>query len=294
MKIGRYEIESELGEGGMAAVYLASDPYIKRKVAVKVMSFELTGDTLAYSYFQREAEVIAALEHPYIVPIFDFGKQGNQLYIVMRHMTGGSLEDVFLKKEEIVYKDLSALFVRIGTALDAAHARDVIHRDIKPGNILFDDQRNAYLSDFGLAKWSERSTGQSSGFVVGTPEYMSPEQAQSKPLDARSDVYALGILLYELLVGSVPFSKDYPMATAVAHVNDPLPDILAINPDLHPAWGEIVNKALAKNPDDRYQSAGAMAKEVEQVAAGRWYWRKLENNLWKRLEAEKEDDSSED
>jgi len=272
--IGRYEIQDELGQGGMAAVYLALDPYIKRQVAVKVMAYQLSNDPMAFSYFQREAEVIAALEHECIVPIFDFGQHGDQLFLVMRYMTGGTLEQT-MRNGRLRSRDIASLYDRIAQAMDAAHARGIIHRDVKPGNILFDDRGKAFVADFGLAKWPEQTTGMSNALFVGTPEYMSPEQARMEALDGRSDIYALGVMLFELLTGQVPFDKGYPMGTAVAHVNDAIPDMVQIDPDIKPEWVAIVHKAMAKKPDDRYQTAAELAQDVKDLASGRLFWRDL-------------------
>lgn len=272
--IGRYEVEGELGHGGMAAVYLAYDPYVKRRVAVKVLSYKLTSDSLFQEHFQREAELIAALEHPCIVPIFDFGRHGDQPYIVMRYMAGGSLQDR-LVKEKPKLRELSRIMGRVAEGLDAAHARGIIHRDVKPHNILFDASGEAFLSDFGIAKSLSQSTGMTEPLFVGTPEYMSPEQVRDDKLDGRSDVYALGVVLYCALAGRPPYKKGTPMATAVAHITEPVPNILDIRPDLPSTWEEIISKALAKAPADRYSTAGDLARDVREVASGRWYLRKL-------------------
>ena len=273
-KIGRYEVEDELGRGGMATVYLARDPYMKRQVAVKVLAYKLTSDSLFQEHFQREAEMIAALEHPCIVPIFDFGQHGDQPYIVMRYMAGGSLQER-LAKERLKLHELSQIVGRVAEGLDAAHAQGIIHRDVKPHNILFDTSGKAFLSDFGIAKALYQSTGMTEPSFVGTPQYMSPEQVRDDKLDGRSDVYALGVVLYCALAGQLPYEKGTPMATAVAHITEPVPNILDIRPDLPSTWAEIISKALAKAPADRYATAGDLARDVREVASGRWYLRKL-------------------
>lgn len=273
-KIGRYEVEDELGHGGMATVYLARDPYMKRQVAIKVLSYKLTSDALFQEHFQREAEMIAALEHPCIVPIFDFGRHRDQPYIVMRYMAGGSLQDR-LARERLGLHQLSRIFGRVAEGLDAAHTQGIIHRDVKPHNILFDASDEAFLSDFGIAKSLHRSTGMTGTLFIGTPAYMSPEQVRNDKLDGRSDVYALGVVLYRALAGQLPYEKGTAMATAVAHITDPVPNILDIRPDLPSTWEEIISKALAKAPADRYATAGDLARDVREVASGRWYLRKL-------------------
>jgi serine/threonine protein kinase len=277
-KIGRYEVEDELGTGGMAVVYLARDPYMQRQVAIKVLAYQLTSDALYQEYFQREAEVIAALEHPCIVPVFDFGRHGNQPYIVMRYMAGGSLQDR-LNKGELKARDMAHIVERVAEGLDAAHARGIIHRDVKPANILFDVSGEAFLSDFGLAKSLNRSSGMTGALFVGTPEYMSPEQVRNERLDGRSDVYALGVTLYYALAGRLPYHDDSPLATAVLHVTQAVPKILAVKPELLPAWEEIIGKAMAKGPAERYATAGELAREVREAASGRWYLRKLVDDV---------------
>jgi serine/threonine protein kinase len=276
-KIGRYEVEDELGTGGMAVVYRARDPYMQRQVAIKVLAYQLTSDTLYQEYFQREAEVIAALEHPCIVPVFDFGRHGNQPYIVMRYMAGGSLQDR-LDEGGLKARDMAHIVERVAEGLDAAHARDIIHRDVKPANILFDTSGEAFLSDFGLAKSLNRSTGMTGALFVGTPEYMSPEQVRNERLDGRSDIYALGVTLFYALAGRLPYRDDSPLATAVLHVTQPVPSILAVKPDLLPTWEDIIAKAMAKVPAERYATAGDLARDVREAASGRWYLRKLVDN----------------
>ncbi len=272
--IGRYEIEEELGQGGMAVVYLAYDPYVKRHVAVKVLAYQLTTDEVFQEYFQREAEAIAALEHACIVPVFDFGWHGSQPYIVMRYMAGGSLEDQ-LQASQISLAEVADIISRVAAGLDAAHVRDIIHRDVKPSNVLFDNEGKAYLSDFGLAQFLERAGEEGEGWLVGTPEYMSPEQVRGEALDGRSDVYGLGAMLYRVLADETPYEGDTTTMKLQAHIDAPIPDVIQLRPDLPKAWGEIIRKAMAKVPVDRYPTAGALAKEVREVASGRWYLRKL-------------------
>lgn len=276
-KIGRYEILDELGQGGMATVYLACDPYINRQVAIKVLSYELTEDPLFLEFFQREAEAVAALEHKAIVPIFDYGFYGRQPYIVMRQMTGGSLEDR-LKDGPLKPRRIAAILQRVAEGLSAAHQKGIIHRDIKPSNILFDEHDQAYVADFGLAKLLSRPTGVTGQLFIGTPEYMSPEQVRGQELDGRSDTYALGIILYESLTGQLPYVAEDAMETAVLQITSPLPSILAHNPTLHPVWDEILRRTLAKQPTDRYPTPREFATDVSQTASGKWFMRKLLEN----------------
>ena len=212
--IGRYEIEDELGEGGMANVFLATDPYMNRKVAIKVLPYLSTTDERLMRYFQREAEFIAALEHGTIVPVFDFGYDGSQPYIVMRHMAGGDMGDRL--QTGLKLTEVARIVERVAQALDAAHAKDIVHRDVKPTNILFDAEGDAYLSDFGLAKSVEPDSNMSRAYFVGTPAYISPEQVRSHELDGRSDIYALGVVIFRAITGKVPFKQESPMLTAAA------------------------------------------------------------------------------
>jgi serine/threonine protein kinase len=275
-RIGRYEIIDELGEGGMAVVYLARDPYMDRKVAVKVLSYQLAADALFLEHFHHEAEIIAALEHPCIVPVYDFGLQGDQPYIVMRYMAGGSLQDRLEdESEELGLHQMARIVDRVAGALDAAHAHDVVHRDVKPSNVLFDVSGEAFLSDFGLAKSSRRPIESEDTLFVGTPAYMSPEQVCDSPLDGRSDVYALGAMVYRVLADQPPYLEDTLTATARAHIIEPVPDILHVRPDLRSPWREIIAKAMAKAPRDRYGTAGELAREIHEAVSGRWYLRKL-------------------
>ena len=266
--IGRYEIERELGKGGMAVVYLARDPYMKRPVAVKVLPRQFTFDEQFRTRFQREAEIIAALEHPYIVPVHDYGEHEEQPFIVMRYMPGGSLLDR-MARGPLGLTEISRIVSRVAEALDEAHARHIVHRDLKPGNILFDARGDAFLSDFGIAKMAEGTSTLSGTGIMGTPAYMSPEQARGvKTLDGRSDVYALGILVFQLLTDRLPFEADTPMGLAVAHITEPVPSILALKPDLPPLCARLITRALAKHPDDRYPTAGELARDMKLLARG--------------------------
>jgi serine/threonine-protein kinase len=271
--IGRYEVTKELTQGGMGVIFLARDPYIQRSVVVKVLMYKHTLDEVYKEFFHREAELIAELEHPCIVPVYDFGWQGQQPYIVMRYMQGGSLED-HLKKEELKLTEVAAVFKRVADALDAAHARGIIHRDVKPSNILYDSKGEAFLSGFGIAK-SLALTDEAGTWLVGTPAYMSPEQVRDQDLDGRSDVYALGVVLYRLLTGQLPFSGDSVTSLVNARLELPVPEMRQIKSTIPTAWQDIVGKALAKDREDRYASAGDLARDVAEVVSGKWYLRKL-------------------
>jgi serine/threonine-protein kinase len=264
--IGRYAIERELGRGGMAIVYLARDPNMDRQVAVKVLPRQFTFDPQFQARFQREAKVIAKLEHPAIVPVYDAGEHDGQPYIVMRYMRGVSLTDR-LKGDPLPVQEASRILSRLAPALDKAHSTGIIHRDLKPANILFDDDSESYLSDFGIAKISESTAAFTGSAIIGTPAYMSPEQARGAGIDGRSDVYSLGVILFEMLSGSQPYEADTPMGVAMRHITDPVPRILEVNPDLPEGVDEVLQRALAKKPDERFQTAAELAESLGELVS---------------------------
>jgi eukaryotic-like serine/threonine-protein kinase len=244
-KIGRYEIERELGRGGMAMVYLAHDPLMDRQVAVKVLPRQFTFDPNFRSRFQREAKIIARLEHPAIVPVYDFGEYDDQPYLVMRYMAGGSLRQR-LKDGPLPLDEVARLYGRLAPALDKAHRQNIIHRDLKPDNVLFDDEGLPYLADFGIARLAEASQTMT---VAGTPAYMSPEQVHGKrQIDGRSDIYALGAMLFELLAGRPPYAADTNAQLMFKHAYEPVPDVRQANPALPAAAQTVIERAMAKEP----------------------------------------------
>jgi serine/threonine-protein kinase len=265
MNVGRYEVIEELGQGGMAIVYLARDPYIKRQVAVKVLPRQFTFDPEFRGRFQREAEVIATLEHSSIVPVYDFGEQEGQPFLVMRYMSGGTLADR-LEKGPLPIPEIITVFERVGAAVDYANSKGVIHRDIKPGNILFDAQGGICLSDFGIAKIAEATAAFTGTGIIGTPAYMAPEQAQGEKLDGRSDIYSLGVVLFQALSGELPFKANTPMGVAVAHITEPVPSLLARRADLPRGFEEVIRKTLDKDPAKRYQTANQLAQAINEAA----------------------------
>ena len=267
-KIGRYEIKKELGRGGMATVYLAYDPRFEREVALKVLPRELLHDPQFRVRFEREAKTIAALEHQAIVPVYDVGDEDGQPYFVMRCMTGGSLADT-IGKGPMSLTDTARIIERLAPAMDEAHFKGIVHRDLKPGNILFDRTGQAFISDFGIAKMTQSQNATvTGGAIIGTPAYMSPEQAQGEQVDGRSDVYALGVIVYEMLSGTQPYQATTPMAVVVKQITDPVPHILDVNPNLPPAVEAIIEKAMAKSPADRFATAGELSIALSAVAAG--------------------------
>jgi serine/threonine protein kinase len=266
-KIGRYEILSELGRGGMATVYRAHDPSFDREVAVKVLPREFLHDPQFLGRFQREVKTIAQLEHPAIVPVYDVGEDDGQPFFVMRNMTGGSLSD-WLKQGAFSLQDTARIVERLAKALAYAHKKGIVHRDLKPGNVLFDNNGEPFISDFGVAKLVESASSMTGSGIVGTPAYMSPEQAQSGKVDGRSDIYALGAIIYEMLTGQQPYRADTPMGVVVKHITEPVPEILRDNPSLSTEVDQVIKKAMSKNPDERYATAIELAKALNKAAFG--------------------------
>ena len=250
--LGQFKIIEEIGRGGMASVYRARQSNINRVVAIKVLPRSLLHDPSFYERFIREVDLVAHLEHPHILPIYDYGEVDGMPYIAMRYLAGGSMAQ-WLRRGLPALDKLTKPLTQIASALDYAHQQGVIHRDLKPGNILLDENDNAYLSDFGIARVLDSNLTGSA--IIGTPAYMSPEQANGHPLDARSDIYSLGVVLFELVTGREPYEAETPVALLLKHINEPMPSARAIRTEL-PVAGEIVIlKATAKQPDQRYASA---------------------------------------
>jgi serine/threonine protein kinase/tetratricopeptide (TPR) repeat protein len=261
--IGRYEISKRLARGGSAIVYLARDPLVKRDVAIKLLSRKFSADPKFRERFQREAEVIASLEHPNIVPIYDFGDHDGHMYIVMRYMSGGTLAER-LKKGPYPLDDVNQVINRVSAALDEAHVKGIIHRDLKPANILFDQREDSFLSDFGIVKLMETFEEIDGKLLLGTPAYVSPEQARGEmEVTLKSDIYSLGVILFQLLTGQVPYEADSPIDLARKHITESIPDILSISPELPPGCQGVIARAMAKEPEARFTSAGDLAVMLE-------------------------------
>ncbi len=267
-KFGRYEVKRPLGRGGMGVVYLAFDPQLSREVAIKVLPGHLTYERQLRYRLEQEVLTVAKLEHPCIVPVYDYGEEEDNPYVVMRHMSGGALLGR-ITQNPVTPVELVQIISRVARALDNAHGHNIIHRDIKPGNILFDDQGQSYLSDFGLAKVIADYATKTGTGAVGTPAYMSPEQGSgAKNLDGRSDIYGLGIIVFEALTGQLPYDADTPIALMMQHINQEIPSIQQLRPDLSPDYEIVIKQAMAKTPDQRYNTAFDLAKDLNSVTQG--------------------------
>lgn len=257
-KIGRYEIKKEIGRGGMATVYQANDPNFERDVAVKILPHAFMDDPQFRKRFEREAKSIAAIEHSAIVPVHDFGEENGQPYIVMRLMTGGDLSEK-IEAGKFSIEEAAIIIERISSGLDAAHEHGILHRDLKPGNIIFDRYENAHITDFGLARMSTGSQTLTGDNILGTPPYMSPEQIMGEELDNRSDLYSLGIIFYKMITGDNPYHSKSSAKVLMMHIQDPIPEISRIMPSIPPAVDAWLKKALAKDPLDRFSTAKEMS-----------------------------------
>ena len=265
--LGQYRIVEKIGKGGMATVYKAFQPTLDRYVAIKVLPPIHAENPEFGERFEREAKAVAQLNHPNIVPIHDFGQDGNYRFLVMRYIDGATtLKDVM--KTSLGLTQITDLIGQVAAALAHAHERGIIHRDVKPSNVMMDGQW-ALLTDFGLARMAEvlvELTG--SGVGVGTPAYMSPEQGRGLPVDHRSDIYSLGILLFEMLTGQIPHNADTPFAIVFRRITEPLPLPRTLNPEIPEKVEQVVLKSLATEPDHRFESTEEMTDALRQAAAG--------------------------
>lgn len=265
--IGRYKIISRLGEGGMATVYRAEDSVLERSVAIKVILPDYQQTENFLKRFEREAKALAQLSHPNIVKILDFGEFEGYPYLVMEYVSNGTLQSIMRKQDGPVnWKEASAMVARVARSLDNAHAHKLIHRDVKPANILINESGQPMLSDFGIVKIMEDSntTGlTATGTGIGTPHYMSPEQAQGQKLDGRTDIYSLGVIFFEMVTGKKPFEANTPMEVALKHVKETPPHVRQLERDLPPAIDQIIFKAMAKKPEDRYPDMKTFAEAIE-------------------------------
>jgi eukaryotic-like serine/threonine-protein kinase len=271
---GRYRLEAKLGSGGMSTVYLARDETLDRSVAVKVMHREMSEQADQLQRFRQEARAVAKLSHPNVVAVIDAGEDGGYPYIVFEYVEGETLKQRISRVGALDTQEAIAYSIEVARGLSVAHARRMVHRDIKPQNILIDHEGRAKLTDFGISRQLEQDGMTATGRVLGTTDYVAPEQAMGQGSDQRSDIYSLGVVLYEMLVGQVPFQADSQVGVAMKHVNEDLPDVQRRRPELSAAVALVVERSSAKKPAERYQEIGEMiddlstALEVEAARAG--------------------------
>ena len=269
---GRYELARRVGRGGMAEVFLARDRLLDRPVAIKILFPEFAIDPSFVARFRREAQSAANLNHPNIVGVYDWGKERGTYYIVMEYIDGQSVSDILRADGPIEAKRAAGIAADVAGALGFAHHKGVVHRDVKPGNVLIASNGEVKVADFGIARAMTSSSEENltqTGSVMGTATYFSPEQAQGKPVDPRSDLYSLGVVLYEMSAGKPPFSADSPVAIAYKHVQEPLPSLREKVPGVPEGYEAITIKALAKDADDRYQDGAEMRADLLRFREGR-------------------------
>jgi serine/threonine protein kinase len=270
--LGKYRVLDALGRGGMAQVYRGYHPQLDRHVAIKVLRTDLVEQEEFLERFRREAHAVSGLRHANIVQVFDFDVQDDFYYMVMELLEGDTLRaqlnEYRVKKERIPLNEIARILTDVLSGLEYAHSEGVIHRDIKPANIMLTKKGQAVLTDFGIAQILGSTRVTVSGAMMGTLNYMAPEQGLENRCDARSDIYSLGIVLYEMLTGYPPFDADTPLAILMKHLNDPLPLPSKLDPNLPPSFEQIVLKALSKDPEDRYQSAAEMLAAVQNTLHG--------------------------
>jgi serine/threonine-protein kinase len=272
---GRYRLEQKLGSGGMSTVYLARDETLERWVAAKVLHREISDQPDQIERFRREARAVAQVSHPNVVAVIDAGEDGGRPYIVFEYVEGETLKQRIERLGKLPLDEAAAYSIEVGRGLQAAHARRLVHRDVKPQNVLIDSEGRAKVTDFGIARELESDGLTKTGRVLGTTDYVSPEQAMGQEVDARSDIYSLGVLLFEMLTGDVPFKAENLVGVAMKHVNERMPNVQRRRPEVSSALAAVIERATEKKPDKRYPDMAAMladlehALDVEVARAGR-------------------------
>ena len=264
---GRYRLEARVGAGGMSTVYRAFDETLERQVAVKLMNREVASDSDQLERFRREARAVAQLSHPHIVGVIDAGEDDGRPYIVLEYVEGETLKDRIRRQGRLPMPEAVAYAIEIARALGAAHARHIVHRDVKPQNVLIDEEGSAKVTDFGIARTLEEDGLTADGRVLGTTDYVSPEQALGQHVSGQSDLYSLGVVLYEMLTGEVPFKGENQVAVAMKHVREELPDVQLKRPEVSAALAAVVETATAKHQDDRYADDAEMIADLEDALA---------------------------
>jgi eukaryotic-like serine/threonine-protein kinase len=263
----RFRLEEKIGAGGMSTVYRAFDPTLERWVAIKLMHRDISTDPDQLERFRREARAVARLNHPHIVTVIDAGEDEGAPYIVFEYVQGETLKDRIRTVGRLAVPEAVAYAIEIGRALSCAHAHRLVHRDVKPQNVLIDPDGRAKVTDFGIARSMEAQGLTATGRVLGTTDYVSPEQALGHQVTAQSDIYSLGVVLYEMLTGETPFSADTQVAVAMKHVRDPLPDVQRRRPEVSAALAAVVERSTAKETRNRYRSVDEMVHDLEEVLA---------------------------
>jgi serine/threonine-protein kinase len=264
---GRYRLEARIGAGGMSTVYRAFDETLQRQVAIKLMNREVASDSDQLERFRREARAVAQLSHPHIVGVIDAGEDDGRPYIVFEYVDGETLKDRIRRMGRLPIAEAVAYAIEIARALGAAHARHIVHRDVKPQNVLIDEEGSARVTDFGIARTLDEEELTADGRVLGTTDYVSPEQALGRHVTGQSDLYSLGIVLYEMLTGEIPFKGENQVAVAMKHVREPLPDVQAQRPEVSAALAAVVDNATAKRVEDRYADDAELIADLEDVLA---------------------------
>jgi eukaryotic-like serine/threonine-protein kinase len=264
---GRYRLEARIGAGGMSTVYRALDETLERRVAIKLLNREVSSDSDELERFRREARAVAQLSHPHIVGVIDAGEDEGRPYIVFEYVEGETLKERIRRLGRLPIPEAVAYAIEIARALGAAHARHIVHRDVKPQNVLIDGEGSAKVTDFGIARTLDEEGLTADGRVIGTTDYVSPEQALGHPVTGQSDLYSLGIVLYEMLTGEVPFKGDNQVAVAMKHVREPLPDVQRARPEISAALASVVDRATAKQPSERYRDDAELIADLEDALA---------------------------
>src|SRR5215216_4428944 len=263
----RYRLEEKIGSGGMSSVYRAFDPMLERWVAIKLMHRDISHDPDQLERFRREARTVAQLNHPHVVTVIDAGEDEGAPYIVFEYVEGETLKERIRRLGRLPVSEAVAYAIEIGRALECAHANRLVHRDVKPQNVLIDPDGRAKVTDFGIARSLEAQGLTATGRVLGTTDYVSPEQALGHEVTGQSDIYSLGIVLYEMLTGETPFKAETQVAVAMKHVRDPLPDVQRRRPEISAALASVVERSTAKETQNRYPSVSQMVHDLEEVLA---------------------------